>query len=58
MWDVGDGVGGLMNVRSVLITPLNYINPPSEPRRVTATEGSEVSEVKPLPSHHKSPSSH
>lgn len=45
----GGGASGLMNVRSVLITPLNYINPLSELRRVTGAEGSEVSEVKPLP---------
>lgn len=54
----GGGSSGLMNVRSVLITPLNYINPPSELRRVTGTEGSEVSEVKPLPPPLPPPSPH
>lgn len=45
------GGSRLMNVCSVLITPLNYINPPSELRRVTRTEGSAESKVKPPPSH-------
>lgn len=43
------GGSRLMNVCSVLITPLNYINPPSELRRVTRTEGSAESKVKPPP---------
>lgn len=43
------GVSRLMNVCSVLITTLDYVNPPSELRRVTRTEGSERSKVKPSP---------
>lgn len=43
------GVSRLMNVCSVLITTLDYLNPPYELRPVTRTKGSERSKIKPSP---------
>lgn len=41
------GVSGLMNVCSVLISTLDYLNPPSKHMPVTHTKGSERSKINP-----------